>query len=709
MFSIGALKNKYLPFLLAMPFFLCTHRYDGIVFDAILYVTQYVYSVDPTRFTGDPAFAFGNQDSFGFFSPIFGPFLELFGVSAGAFIYTILMQLAWIMVAICMLKSLMRLIRQQLWILPVTILLVVFFAHGMTFSKIHFFNYVSPYACSRSLSVVLGVGALGCIFSQKKVASFLLILVGTMIHPLTAGWCFPFWLFYFFPKTRLPILFTSLLFPLSGFVHIESLDFLPMDWLERPLEFLPDYAFFSRTIVLLSFFGILAKWSSNERVRSISLSLFLLMLIAFYWDLWGGFGEHIFLYQVQPWRAVWVPSIVAVPLGLCVVKDSFRKNVKKKSFTTHDLGLSLLVISFLAPTNLILCSVVVIVLFLKREINITLKGFSLIFATLCGIEYLIQQYITWCLQGFPSFLGFDYLKLWRIRDSFLLYQLFFSITLCVKFLKKRCFFLAALMLASIFISRFMLIPILPLYMYFYSKESGTKYWGGIIIIIGLIIFDGLFDTETRRMTLFDGMPLKFPKMCLASLMFFASLFLSKKISVFCFGLWFVVCCIISFENYKNYCLRWFEKEAPLDQYLHKSIFPQIRERGKMLFYVSGDYDLEPRLQFFSGSYLSQSSMVGGLFNRNHYRMALERSHLLYRKSIDLESAEYYYYCDIIKKLVDNDTLVDRTIYLCERNEITHLVTDSAPLPFVKEDSAMVRNIQKVFLYRCPLAKKVVDE
>lgn len=704
MSMVDILKNKYLPFLLAIPFFFCMHRYDGVVFDAILYVTQYVYSVDPARFAGDPAFAFGNQDSFGFFSPILGLFLETFGVSFGAFVYTILMQFAWIVALVCLVKSLMGFIRQRLWILPVTILTITFFANGMAFSKIHFFNYVSLYACSRSLSIALGIGALALLFSKKKIASLILILAGTAIHPLTAGWCLPFWLFYFFPKTKWPIVVASLIFPFSGFLHFGGLDFLQIDWLERPLEFLPDYVFFSKFFVLLSFFGIIAKWSPSPKLRKISISLVLLMAIMCYWNVWGGIGEHVFLYQVQPWRAIWVPSIIAVPLGICFIKDSFRQFIKKRYFTTRDFSIALLTISFLAPANLVICSIASVVFFVNREMRVSLKIFVLVFASFFGAAYLLQQYFTWCLQGFPSFGMFDYLRLCRIRDTFLLYQLFFTIVFVVFFLKQRRFFLAVLMLSSILYSRYMLFPALPLFMYFFPKKNRVKYWGGVAFVLCLIIFDGLFDTESRRASLIEGMPLNFPKICCASAMFFISFFASKKLSFWGLGLWFVLCCIVSYGNYNSCYLRWVEKESQLDQYLHQSIFPQIKERGKILFYVSGDYDSEPRLRFFTGSYLSHSSMVGALFNYNHYQMALKRSHLLYKKSLDSESMKYYDYSDIVKKIADVDTLVDRTMFLCEKKEIMHLVTDKNLFSLAKDDSAMVGNSQKVFLYGCPSTK-----
>jgi hypothetical protein len=62
---------------------------------------------------------------------------------------------------------------------------------------------------------------------------------------------------------------------------------------------------------------------------------------------------------------------------------------------------------------------------------------------------------------------------------------------------------------------------------------------------------------------------------------------------------------------------------------------------------------------------------------------------------------FYVSSDVLNKIADVDTLIDRTYFLCDLNEITHLVTDQAPLPFVKEDSAMVNDSQKVYLYGCP--------
>ena len=695
------LKNKYLPFLFALPLVFSVCHYEGVVHDAILYVTQYVFSIDPLRFWGDPAFEYGNQDSLGFFSPILGIFLELLGVSTGAFIYTILMQFIWTLVAVFFVKSLLRRINQSAWLLPVTILLPAFFAYGIEFSHVSFYHYIESYACSRSLSTILGMAALIFLFNQKKILSLLFIFAGTAIHPITAGWVLPFWMFYFFPKTRIPVLVLSLVFPLTCLLHWKTFDFLPEDWLARPLAFHPDYELVAKDFALVAFFVILAKKTLSEEIRRISISLCLLILIGFYWHIWGGAGEHLFLYQVQTWRVVWLPSIIAAPLGICCFKDVLRKLQKGKCATTFDLGMMLLLLSFFAPRNVIFVSVLALILTMNRARLVSLKGWIGTFAVFLFVGYLVQQYLTWCLQGFPMFFGFKYAEIYRVRDSFLLYHFVFSIIFVVYFVVHRKILPAIILVLYMFFSRFMLLPVLALFLAFFPKENKWRFWGGVLVIVVMMLFDGLIDVESRRMTLIEGMCRSFPWICIASTMSLASVFLTKKFSYWSIAVWLLLCSVVAVISYSSCSFKKGEDDAQIDQYLHESIFPQVKERGKMLFYVSGQNEVEPRLQFLTGSYLSRSTLVGSVFNKGHYRVGLERSHLLYLRERAPKLQKYYVYGDILPKFANLDTLVDRVNFLCGLNEITHLVSDRTPLPFVKEDSAMARKDQKVFLYGCP--------
>ena len=699
---VHVLKNRYLPFLFAIPLFFCVLHYDGIVIDAVLYVTQYVFSIDPSRFLGDPAFDFGNQNSLGFFSPIFGVFIDAWGVAKGAFIYTVLMQFAWVVTAVFMIRSLSRAIKQRLWILPITILFVVFFANGMSFSHILFFKYISSYACSRSLSIVVGMGAVVLMFYQKKVLSLALVLGGLIVHPITAGWCLPFWMFYFFPKTKIPVAVFSLLFPLTFLLHVGPFDLFPQDWLARPLDFRPGYVIISRYLVLLVFLGMLARRSSNFQIRKICCSLSLITIIAFYWDIWGGFGEHILLYQVQPWRVVWLPSIIAAPLGVCQIKDSVRRYLKYKKMTTHDFGIALLVVSFLLPQNIILITLFSASLLIMQNKGLTLKWIVWTFVGVVFGGYLVQQYLTWCLQGFSPFLGYNYREISHLRDSFLICQFVFTTFFVVFFFNKQRFALAAISILSIFLSRFMLLPILPLFLFFFPRKGKLTFVGGVCLIALLTVFDGAFDIESRRRFMIDGMPLNFSWVCFSTILSFVVIVLTKKKSLWVIFIWLLVCSVVAMTNYSHHSLNWIEKEKRLDDYVNSPIFSQVEDRGKIFFYVSGLFMEEPRLRFMSGSYYSHSSDVGTIFNKMHYWKVLERSHLLYQKKINFESKKIFDYKKILNKIADSDSLIDRMEFLCGLNEIANVVTDKTDLPFVKEDSVMVGGSQKVYLYGCAI-------
>lgn len=694
------LKNKYLPFLFAIPLFFCVHRYNGIVMDAILYVTQYVNSIDPLRFSGDPSFEYGNQGSLGFFSPIFGFFLEKFGVSAGSFVFTLLTQFAWIVMYVFLIKNLLRLAWCRLWVLPVTIFMICVFASRMPFSHTFWFHYVSSYACSRALSIPLAMGGLALIFIKKKFLSLLLILVGVVIHPISAGWCIPFWMFYFFPKTRVLVLFFSLVFPFSFLLHLGVLDTYPVDWLSRPLDLCPRYDMFCLNFFLLVFFGMLAKTVANQDVQKISFSMIFLIIISFYWNIWAGYGEHVFLYQVQPWRALWLPTVVAVPLGTCLFVKSFRNAFRKKSLVTFDLGVILLVISFFVQIHPLLVSLAIIILCIIKRKKVSLMQIALLFGALLLGAYLLQQYITWSLQGFPSIFDWSILELCQIRDAYLMYQFIFSLGFIIFFLKNKCFFSALIMVASVFFAHYMLLPVLSFYFYFFPKEKRMRFWCGMLVIVLLVLFDGMIDVESRNHFLVHRMPQSFFVACPVVIASYISIYSSKRMAYKGVSVWIIFSCVLAVACYGINSANWREKEGQLDQYLHESIFPKVMDRGRILFFVSGAFVDNPRLQFMTGSYFNESIEAGTLFYKDHYRSTLERSHLLFWGERKPESKKIFRNSEILSKFTNADSLISRVSFLCEINEIHHLISDKDSLPFVKEDSTVINGLQKVYLYGC---------
>lgn len=697
---IRALRNKFFPFLFAIPLFFCVHHYNGIIIDATLYITQYVHSIDPARFLRDPAFEFGNQGDLGCFSTLFGWFLESFGVDKGAFVYTLLMQFLWIFFAVCLIRVIVRILQNRLWTLPITILFVGIFAHGMQFAHIRFFQYVEPYACSRSLSVVMGIAALALLLQQKKIASLLMISIGMAIHPITAGWCLPVWMIYFFPKTRFLIGVISLILPLCGFLHVGRFDFFPDDWLLRPLNFAPCYESIGRFGVLFAFFMfVVRRFTTNKQMLNVSIALSFLLVIAFYWDVCGGYGKNVFLYQVQPWRALWIASIIAVPMGLSFIKDSIRKIVKRKQMSSYDLALFLIFASFLMPINLMTITVVSAILLARKRRVVTIWGVDVIFCIFVVVGIIVQQYHGWCLRGYPSFWGYDFYKIWKIRDSVLLYQFLLSIYLIVFFTCKKKYVSAALLLLYLFCPNFLIMPFLSLYFALAPQKNKRWFILGVVAIALITLIDGLAEMETRFFKITNGMPVKFPWICFSTVISLGLILLPRKIRGIFICVWLLFCCAFAVSKYDNRSDEKKAAESQLNAYLHNTLFPQIPERGKALFVVSGIYANEPRLRFLTGSYFTNCGHSGEIFDKNHYKTVLKRGGMLFSGKLD-SFGEYVEYDKIMEKLADKDTLINRVQLLCAFGEISHVVTDVTTLPFTKEDSIIIANNQKVYLYGC---------
>jgi hypothetical protein len=699
---IKILKNRYFPYLFAIPLFICVYHYNGIVMDGILYVSQYIHSVDPTRFLRDPIFEFGNQGSLGLFAPFFGVFVRMFGVDKGAFLYTLSMQLAWILLAICMIKTLLQMTRNKLWILPVVICFVGVFSNGMPFSYARFFSFVQSYVCSRSLSIAAGMCALIFLLKKKKLISLLLVLLGTMIHPITTGWCLPVWFFVFFPRTRLPILVLSFAFPLTFLMHKGWLDVYPEDWLSRPLIGAPNYQTFGKYFALLCFYFVFVRrLSNNLYIKEISNSFCILLIIALYWDICGGYGGHIFLYVVQPWRAMWMPSLFAVPLGLCFFKDSLRRMLKRKEFTTHDLALFMMLLSFLTVQNLYVIFLIAAYLFICPLRKVTVKITSLIFAFLLVAELLVQEYHALCMQGLDFWLGYDFKVVYRIRCSLQLYLVAGSVALILYFFFKKKYLLAIPLLLYLFFPYFQLLPFLSLYLWG-VKKRGYVYFGGATIVLLVVLLDGCIGEEDRFRSVLNGFPPNFGWVFLLVFVSFLTIWMSKKFRYVPMFMWLAACMAVGCVRYDARTEMQRNVESELDAYLESSIFPQIPERGKAFFFVSGNYEQEPRLRFLTGSYFTGTNQVGNVFNINHYKTVLKREQLLYwRREDTAKKHNSIIYDEILNKLADTDTLIDRFAFLCSEKELTHLVTDKENLPFAVSDSAIISRQQKVFLYECP--------
>lgn len=295
--------------LLVIPFFLAVNCYVGLVVDGPLYVLQVINTMHPERSVGDIAFAYGNQDSFSLFTPIYRFFILHFGVEAGSRYLCLIMQclfaVAWTLVVkviwekYC--KDFLSLIKVPCFYdnyFPIALCLLCMgvYAFGTPLSQTEFLRFVEGYAVSRLPSIAFGIAGIAFLIAEKKYASFILFLMGSLMHPLMAGWGLPMWMFVYYPKSIRFIVAGSILLPLTIFADKIPFAAYPEGWLTRPFNFAPTYDDIAKFITFIAFFGICAKHLQNGDIRKISRAVAIIVSIALYWWMWGGLTHHIFLY-----------------------------------------------------------------------------------------------------------------------------------------------------------------------------------------------------------------------------------------------------------------------------------------------------------------------------------------------------------------------------------------------------------------------------
>lgn len=725
--SIALLKNKWLPFVLGIPLFFCLHRYEGIVIDAVLYLLQVIYSISPERFINDPPFMFGNQDSLGFFTPLYKLFLDFFSIADGTKYACFFFQLIWITSLIYLVKKIGILFKNRLWILPITIIFIGMCADKMPHFRMLFVNFVENYNCSRLLSVAFGIAGLALLFSKRKWFSLAVFLVGTFIHPLSAGWGIPVWFWVYYPKTKYAIIFFSALIPLSFLLHTGSFDVLPDDYLKRPLLYAPKIWDVFRILVYCVFLYFFVPRKTSGFLVHISRAISLILLISCYWNLWGSFGKHFLLYQLQTWRAEWLAWAVITPFYFNILFGEVRKRknlflfMQSRSCFVLEMFFLALFIPLNIPFFLVVAIIVesnIIRLHLKKIIEKYIRksnGKTYIYL-LASILVLWSVFsgvyadaVLLALDGSVTaiFLSGDF----QVADSLirsntmvcLLLSTFFAV---YSFFQKRwlsvaCFF------AYVFFPFLFLLPILGLVPLFLDyKKSNVKFLFISIFLIGVV--DGLLATDLRCQFFFDVFSISFKPVLFwwgyvfLLLMLWISVkreFLKKMLFLFL---------LLPLASYAL-CFwdgRSIEKkhaEESLEFFKNETIFSYVKDRGRMFYYVTGNLVDMPRLQFLTGAYLSYNTHMGEIFFKEQFFEAQKRDNYLFYKDQKCKAHEKSEYRTFVTTILSNrDSLVDRINYLCRANEISYLVSNLKGLPYYVHDSMYVDSIERgLFLYQCP--------
>ena len=714
--SIALLKNKWLPFVLGLPLFFCLHHYNGIVGDARLYLLQVIHKWQPERFVNDPPFMFGNQDSYSVFSSFYSFVLKLFPISEVSFFFTLIGQSFLFFAFFYFIRQFSRKMQIHLWFCPLLFCFIFYSGYNMPNDHIFFWSFIERFNASRLLSLAIAVWGLGFLLQNRKYISLTLFLFGTVVHPITAGWCLPLWLFLYYPKTRVPVTIFALFFPLTYLLHKGPFDIYPNDWGNCTHDHPVTYLMLWREAVAVFFLGfIVPRFTRNENLLKFSKATFGVMLIGFYWSATGGVAKHIFIYQVQTWRVEWLLFVLAMPILFYLIYEQIQLFHHKKvhCLSSHHIALVLVGFTMLMPApcsgSLFIAIALLIAPVKKWNLNLSM----LVLSSLCLISASLQELIKNLLWGTIEIKLFNVTDLFRSVNNLLFLQLLLILGIVIKIVYEKVvkrddsillWIIAILLLIYIWFPQFQLLPILLLCFALYcNKRINLNLF---IPILLLCLWDCLFNTEMRETNVLIGFPrmiLNFVDYVLLLIVGIIVCFLDVSKTTRLVTL-VVLICILTMCAYIGYDKRdsaLKRAESNLNRFRDYTIFPQIKERDKMFYYVQGDYVDDSRVQFLTGSYFGETTPIGEpLFQKQFEEERKRLNYIFFKEQRNFIARRGDWRQFVKDSLSQKNILLDRVSFLCSINEITHLVSNLRLKELEKQDSYKMNENETIYLYGC---------
>ena len=697
-------------YVVGLAFFFALVRYKGYDFDAALYLLQVMNYLQPERFVNDVPFMFGNQDSFSLFSPIVAVAFKIFGVNTGGIVVTLILQVALGSSVIALVYRWLKLVDARKWILPVVLLMFALLANKEYGPPGFYLPIFEPVLVARLFSEVLVIAGLIFFFEKNRYASLVMFVFASLMHPLMGGWALVLWLFFHFPKWRIPVLVITLLSPLSGFLHIGRLDFYSSDW--NPIFFRPDWDDFLLYFGLLLFWLAMFRHFKEGKFAGLSINLFWVSLVGFYLQFAGSYFEHVFLFQMQPFRVQWLSTILVIPVFAVFVRDCLENGGKMNLCDYAGIALGLCAVAGCQWALLLFGCLLAIYTPIGRYDKIGLPScwikiffaaglvFLLVNSILCNfIQLSIEQgvgntnlAVSWI--NIPAYLG--------LVERILLIS--FVLT-CI--LQKKYGF--ALIFAIAFCCNGLkILPIVGLILILIPNLHLTMKKLLLACCVSVSFFEVLYSLHKPNSL--EQLPLENAPM--------ACVVLFVVLTIVSFWLMSIrkdphgrkalvplVVLLVSLSAWDVY--RWDSRnenvtlnEKQMDAFFEETIFPQIKDRGEILFAVDYESPIPSRMNFMTGAYADESIYVGEVFYKEQFMESNRRRNALLRGSSQMGDLSKY--SEKIMRVYHNpDTLIARVNYLCGEGEITHFVTDYANMPLSKEDSVFFAVKQKyVWLYGC---------
>ena len=662
------LEKKWFVYTAGLAFFFVLFRYFGYYEDAGRYLLQTVHFLHPERFANDVPFMFGNQDSFTIFSPLLLLFFKMFGVNHGGIVAVLLIEFLWGLAAITLFVRWTKMWGHLTWALPTFIACLVILTNKQ-YGSGAYFPIIDHILVARFAAEVFILLGLAFLWSRNRYVSLVMFLLASVLHPLMGGWGIPLWLLFHYPVLRLPMAIVVVLAPLTGFLHMGRLDFFPSDWFGERLPFTPageDAIFYAGVLI---FWWVVWKFCKNLAISKFASAIFWLSLFGIFWLYVGIFIRHELLVQVQPYRVLWLGFVPTVPVSVLCVWDYFRK-----------------------PTAISLC------LNAKPKPVFTIFVFALAF---CVASVSLHNMVQLAMEQDVGNVEFarNLMDLPAVLAP--AHKVVLSVLALICLAESR-FGLAIAFGLSFFNGDLTILPIIAIILYLFPSIQGLL--KGFLIVAAIIISLAEYLSGLQASPLLG--PGAHSSIFLVVLFILVGLitylYKSHRENVLWIPFLLMIVTLVVWDVAK-----WDVRnesrvldEQQMDAFFDQTAFPQIKDRGKILFVEKGETPLQSRFKFLTGTYADETINIGELFYKGQFLEARRRKNALLLG--DSVLGDWGNYTRRIAEVYANpDTLLTRVNFLCNIDDITHFVTDYEGMSLPKQDSLYLSMKNKyVYLYRC---------
>jgi len=309
---MSPVANRCTAPLALLALWLLTHRYFGIQHDGQFYAVQALARIDPAAYARDLFFAFGSQDNYSLFSPIYAGLISAIGLDRAAFVLLAGAHLAWALAAFVLARQWLS--GPALWI-GLGLLFAVPGHYGSQAETAHdVLRYAEGFLTARSWAEPLVLAGVAATMGGRHLLAATAIAAAALCHPIMA---LPGVIFLVGFYWHLSIRSLALLAMLAAMVAF-SMPEMDAEWLSevrrRARFVMLDTWSWGELLEPLAWAGILLAAASQveARLQAACRALAVAGTAGFYLALLGTASHAALLVQAQPWRCLWLLKLTAL-------------------------------------------------------------------------------------------------------------------------------------------------------------------------------------------------------------------------------------------------------------------------------------------------------------------------------------------------------------------------------------------------------------